>query len=325
MPRGTEQDYLQQITVLITDRLKPVASDEMFACGENLLNLACRHLCVSEHAKRARPLLCLYYHWLFSDSVSKDFINIGVAAEFIHAASLLHDDIVDEADKRRGVITANRMYGNKTAVLAGDFLLTEAFNLLLPFDRMLIDRAISVVREMTKAAIVELNSRGNVELTPADVRKIAVGKTGVLFSWCGFATSVLCKKPEAIDNLWRIGEHIGVIFQLADDLKDFDGDKALKDVCRDLRNLEPSMPIVLAMQENPLIKEAFQKAQKSQDMSESKALLLKDMIMATKALDKTKAMMAYEVDQALTLLSPYQGSLGQDYVASFVAMLVASH
>lgn len=321
MPSFSEQDYVQKINELISHRLKPLASFEMLAHGENLLNLACRHLCASPHAKRARPLLCLYYHWLFREEISDDFINIGIAAEFIHAASLLHDDIIDDADKRRGDITSNRKFGNQTAVLAGDYLLTEAFNLLIPFDRMFIDRAISVVREMTKAAIVENNSRGNVDLLPVDVRRIAVGKTGVLFSWCGFATSILCNSSLATTNLWQIGEHIGVIFQLADDLKDFDGDKALKDVCRDLRNLEPSMPVVLAMHKNPTIKQRFKEFSARGNMTEEKACELRDMIIATKALLETKAMMAREVDQALTLLSPYRGTLGKDYIDRFVATI----
>lgn len=318
------QDYLTSINRLIEDRLKPLASDTLFGTSENLLNEACAHLCLSPHAKRVRPLLCLYYHELFCEQFESDFINIGVAAEFIHAASLLHDDIIDEADKRRGVITANHRYGNKTAVLGGDYLLTEAFNLLLPFDRILIERAISVVREMTKSAIAELNARGNTDLTPLDVQKIALGKTGLLFSWCGFAVSVLCKKPQATDNLWQLGKHIGMLFQLADDIKDFDGDKQLKDVCRDIRNLDPSMPIVLALAENPLIKQRFTTLLANGEIAEADALDLREMIIATKALEKTRSMMGEHVTEAMKLLNDYQISKGKEYVENFISALCLS-
>lgn len=318
-----ERDFLREINALIDDRLKPIGGDEMSRSGENLLSLACRHLCVSDHAKRARPLLSLYYHWMFSEQVAIDFTHIGVAAEFIHAASLLHDDIIDEADRRRGKSSANRLFGNATSVLAGDYLLTEAFDLLRPFHRSLSDQAILVVREMTKAAILEINYRGDTDLSVHAWRAIARGKTGVLFSWCGFAAGHCCNNQEASLRLWEVGERIGIIFQLADDLKDFDGDQNLKDVCRDIRNQEPSLPIILAIESDSSIKQRFSEAFAGSAIDEQVVSDLRDMVVNSGAIAKTRALMLRELDQVMTALSVYEGTKGKACLDRFASELAS--
>lgn len=322
MLASVEHDFLQQTNELIDRRLKLIG-DGMGVVGENLLTLACRHLCISDSAKRARPLLCLYYHLMFSDHLVTNFVHIGVAAEFIHAASLLHDDIIDEADMRRGKDSANKMFGNATAVLAGDYLLTEAFELLRPFDRVLIDQAVIVLREMTKAASLEYSTRGNANVSLDVLYRIARGKTGILFAWCGFAAGHLCNKPEAAKNLWEIGQRIGLLFQMADDIKDFHGDKNLKDVCRDLRNLEPSIPIALAMQKNALIKQKFNDAFLQKTMDASLVSELKDMVIASGVIAETESLMAIELDKIMNQLAAYHGTTGRTYLDQWVSALLS--
>lgn len=317
-----ENDYLHAINALIEERLLPATSHAQSFFAENDLNLASRHLCISDHSKRVRPLLCWFFRAMLDETMDKNYLNIGVAAEFIHAASLLHDDIVDDADKRRGKISANRLFGNAKSVLAGNFLLTEAFLLLQGKEPALIDKAINVVSEMTKAAMCELNTRGRVDISVNDLKHISLGKTGALFAWCGYAAGISCNNNEAAQIFWRAGKRLGIVFQLADDIKDFDGDHHLKDVCRDIRNREFSMPLLLACQADEAIKREFEKAFLRDEIDEHQALILKDLIVNSSAVEDAKKMMQEETNEVERLLDPYDRSRGKILLDDFIENLV---
>ncbi len=321
---ASENQFIRQVDALIDERLMLMPAIDLDTTSHNLLSASCRHLCISQSAKRSRPLLCLYYYWMFSANVNNDLAKIAAAAEFIHAASLLHDDIVDEADKRRGRVSVNRAFGNATAVLAGDFLLTEAFDLLLSFDRALSNRAISVIRQMTKAAILELNTRGKIDVSKEVWYAIAKGKTGVLFSWCGYAVAFYVGEQEMTDRLWEIGERVGLIFQLVDDLKDFHGDMDLKDVCRDLRNLEPSMPMILAMNQDIHIKKRIEQAFATGSIDEAEAIILRELIIKSGAINQVKDLIGEELSKIIELLAVFKKTLGKAHLDHFIDQL-ATH
>ncbi len=313
-----EKQFLLDVNSLIDERLKSVND---MAKGHEHLATICRHLCVSDNAKRMRPLLCLYYYLMFEEESHQALTSLGVVAEFIHASSLLHDDIIDEADRRRGQSSANYRFGNAKAVLAGDFLLTEAFDILRGFERDLCEQAIIVVKEMTIAAMNEYSSRGRLDITSQELSNIAHGKTGVLFSWCGYASAMLAKRPEAQEVLWQAGKRIGLIFQIADDLKDFDGDKALKDVCRDLRNKEPSMPMILAINKSPGLRKEFEQAFSKDVISEEKALYLKNLVVDAGGIKEAQAMINAELDQVMGALFAYEGSKGKIKIDDWIKIL----
>lgn len=317
----SENQFIRQVDALIDERLMLMPAIDLDTVSHNLLSTSCRHLCISKTAKRSRPLLCLYYYWMFSDNVDDNLAKIATAAEFIHAASLLHDDIVDEADKRRGRASVNRAFGNATAVLAGDFLLTEAFDLLKPFHRDLSNRAISVIRQMTKAAILELNTRGNIDVNKETWYAIAKGKTGVLFSWCGYAVALHVEQQEMTARLWEVGERVGLIFQLVDDLKDFHGDMNLKDICRDLRNLEPSMPMILAMDLDPNVKKRIDQSFRAGQIDDQEAIILRELIIKSGAIVQVKDLIAEELSKIIELLAVFKKTLGKAYLDRFIDQL----
>lgn len=322
MSSSLKKVYLEEVSALIEARLSKRSSASQFLVAKNDLISICRHLCISEHSKRVRPLLCLYCHWMLADDVPNYLADVGVATEFIHAASLLHDDIIDEAERRRGKNSANRLFGNAAAVLAGDYLLIEAFLLLQPLDRKLIDQAILVVQKMTQAAMLELHARGRFDVSIEYLRAIARGKTGALFAFCGFAAGYLYHNNDAAQLFWEVGERIGLIFQLADDIKDFDGDKNLKDVCRDIRNKELSLPILLATSSNKAIEERFRSTFLSGEIDEQAAHQLKEMVLSCGAIKKARLMMSHELDYVMTALQPYHGTVGKMLIESFVNELV---
>ena len=317
--------FLASTNALISQALDTDAVQASDRHGRAGLSAIAKHLCLSENAKRARPLLCLYSHWLFEQQVDQDFVKIGVAAEFIHAASLLHDDVVDEALKRRGFKSANAQFGNAQAVLAGNYLLTKAFDFLRAFPRALADRAIGVVNDMTESALLEINSRGSLALSEDTWRKIARGKTGVLFAWCGYASAICAKQEHEAEKLWAIGQQIGQIFQMADDLKDFHGDSNLKDICRDIRNKEPSLPIIIALNSSAKIFDAFRLYYEHEELSESHVEHLRELILASGALEITHRHMQDILRDIRYELRAFDKTLGKTCLDAWVEDLTALH
>jgi geranylgeranyl pyrophosphate synthase len=171
-------------------------------------------------------------------------VAIAAAGEFIHAASLLHDDVVDEATLRRGTVSANARFGSAASVLGGDWLLSKAME-LLAWHPDVVMGAVRTVGEMSVAAISEVEGRGSLAGGMAAWRAVAEGKTGALFGWASEACALAAGRPEAMAGLRTFGRHLGVAFQLADDLGDLVG-AAGKDRFSDLKSRTPSHPILLA-------------------------------------------------------------------------------
>lgn len=217
----------------------------------NLVSDISRHLCLAEGARRFRPQLVETLGELV-DLNAPAIQAIGVAAEIIHAASLLHDDVVDESSARRGRPTANTVWGNAAAVLAGDWLLGRAFAQLDTLPVEITRSAIAMVGEMSASALIEVGSRGRV-LPFEQWQTMAEGKTGALFAWCGSAVAKAANRPEAANPLDQFGRRLGLVFQLADDLRDFLDANSGKPLYADLRNGNPSAVLSLASRKDPEI------------------------------------------------------------------------
>jgi octaprenyl-diphosphate synthase len=171
-------------------------------------------------------------------------VAIAAAGEFIHAASLLHDDVVDEASLRRGAVSANARFGNAASVLGGDWLLSKAME-LLAWHPDVVMGAVRTVGEMSTAAILEVEGRASLAGGLAAWRAVAVGKTGALFGWAAEACALAAGRTDAMPGLRAFGRHLGVAFQLADDLGDLVGASG-KDRFSDLTSRTPSHPILVA-------------------------------------------------------------------------------
>ncbi len=219
-------------------------------------------------AKRLRPRLIMM---LAADlgAPAPGVVRAAAAAELMHAASLLHDDVVDEGRLRRGLPTANARWGNAAAVLAGDWLLTQAFQELVGLPSGLIATAIPAVAEMTRAAILEIETRGRSDKALDAWRRIAEGKTGVLFAWCARAGALLARRDDAAQALDAFGRHLGVAFQAADDLRDVCDGTLGKDCFSDIRSKTPSSVLVLAMQSAPALRARIESAWMQQTLPDA--------------------------------------------------------
>ncbi|MES2504447.1 MAG: polyprenyl synthetase family protein [Myxococcota bacterium] len=208
------------------------------AFGSNtLLSQTGGHLCLASGAKRVRPLLTAYFGSALNIP-AQDIIPFAISSELIHSASLLHDDVVDAGEMRRGRPTVNAQWSNSVAVLSGNHLLSLALRELKPYSPAITQEAISVVDEMTRAAILELQMRNSKVHTIDDWRLMATGKTGSLFAFCGTSVALYAGDNFAAQAFKQAGHHIGTVFQLVDDLSDLQ---------EDLKNLEGSYPRLLSL------------------------------------------------------------------------------
>ncbi|MFT4979541.1 MAG: heptaprenyl diphosphate synthase [Myxococcota bacterium] len=282
---------------------------------------AARHLCLAPGAKRARPRMV----HLFGLAVGADpdgLADVSVAAELIHGASLMHDDVIDEGTMRRGRPTVNARWDSLTAVLAGDMLLSEAIYGLRRWQRPITEEALRLVADMSRAAMLEAHVRGKTDILPSQWRYIALGKTGAMFNWCGRAAAHLAGDNEALQRFTEFGDRFGVAFQMADDLKDLLGGDIGKDRYADIRNANPSYPLSIAMQGSPAVRAAFARAWAADGPLHPEQIeTLGQLVIDTGALAQTHRDLGEEIAAAVDALGAYRERPGCAEMAAWAMMM----
>ena len=208
------------------------------------------HYIVSAGGKRIRPRLVL----LFAQALGFDGpeqYELAATVEFIHTATLLHDDVVDESSLRRGRQTANALFGNAASVLVGDFLYSRAFQMMVGVNRM---RVLEVLADATnviaEGEVLQLMNMHDPDLAVEDYLRVIRFKTAKLFEASARLGAVLAGADHALEEACAdYGRSLGTAFQLVDDLLDYEGDThALgKNVGDDLREGKPTLPLLVAM------------------------------------------------------------------------------
>jgi octaprenyl-diphosphate synthase len=181
--------------------------------------------------------------------------DLAVAAELIHNATLLHDDVIDLGDSRRGAPTARIVYGNTASILAGDGLFVAALKRIRRAGSpALLDRALATIEEMIRAEAIQLTNRGRIRPSREDYFRVVEGKTASLFRWALFSGATVGGLPEpSCRALEGFGGHLGVSFQLVDDLLDLTGAAGTtgKGSFNDLTQGRMTYPILLALEREP--------------------------------------------------------------------------
>ena len=201
--------------------------------------------------KRLRPLMVLLAARACGYR-GNQHIEGAAIIEFIHTATLLHDDVVDGSSLRRGRDTANEVFGNATSVLVGDFLYSRAFQMMVTLDRMSI---MAILGEATNAIaegeVLQLMTAHDPDTTEARYLEVIHRKTARLFEAAGQIGAVIAGAPAPIsDALARYGKHIGTAFQLIDDVLDYQADESSlgKNLGDDLAEGKPTLPLIHALQ-----------------------------------------------------------------------------
>lgn len=224
------------------------------------------HYIVGSGGKRVRPRLLLLVAAALNHQGPRAH-TLAAVVEFIHTATLLHDDVVDESNLRRGRQTANAMFGNAAAVLVGDFLYSRAFQMMVSVQSMpVLDILANATNVIAEGEVLQLMNMHDPDLAVEDYLKVIRYKTAKLFEASAELGAVLADAPAATrQRCAEIGRHLGTTFQLMDDLLDYDGQtEALgKNVGDDLREGKPTLPLLLAMQhgtaeERALVRQAIE-------------------------------------------------------------------
>ncbi len=201
---------------------------------------------ISGGGKRIRPMIAVLAARAVNDYSGKQHITVAALIEFIHTATLLHDDVVDESDMRRGKATANAAFGNAASVLVGDFIYTRAFQMMTSLGSLrvlaLMSEAVNVIAE---GEVLQLMNCNDPDITEESYMRVIYSKTARLFEAAAQSSAILAGATAAQEQaLQDYGRYIGTAFQLIDDLLDYsaDGKTLGKNVGDDLSEGKPTLP-----------------------------------------------------------------------------------
>jgi octaprenyl-diphosphate synthase len=205
----------------------------------------------SNGGKRLRPILLLTSCRLFSEP-SPEAIRLAAVMELIHTATLVHDDVIDDARSRRGKPSSNVVWGNHTSVLAGDWLYMQAFQIALRLRNFeILERLITLTQQMVDGELLQLERIGKIGITEADSMELIDRKTASLFSACTRLGSVIGGAAEETQaRLSDFGWNLGIAFQMVDDVLDFTSRESVlgKPVGSDLREGKVTLPLIYALE-----------------------------------------------------------------------------
>jgi octaprenyl-diphosphate synthase len=282
------------------------------------------HYIISAGGKRLRPKLVL----LFSRALGFQGVErfeLAATVEFIHTATLLHDDVVDESALRRGRKTANALFGNSASVLVGDFVYSRAFQMMVSVNKM---RVLEVLADATnviaEGEVLQLMNMHDPDIAVEDYLRVIRFKTAKLFEASARLGAVLADADVAAEeSCAAYGRSLGTAFQLVDDLLDYEGATAElgKNVGDDLREGKTTLPLLIAMErgtaaERALIRRAIQHGEV--DLLPE----IVEIVRHTGAVEATRAAARAEADKASASLSLLPHSACRDALLEFCARSV---
>ncbi|WP_099607710.1 octaprenyl diphosphate synthase [Vibrio coralliilyticus] len=272
---------------------------------------------ISGGGKRIRPLLAVLSARALGYQ-GQAHTTAAAFIEFIHTATLLHDDVVDESDMRRGKATANAAFGNAASVLVGDFIYTRSFQMMTELGSMKILKLMSdAVNIIAEGEVQQLMNCNDPDTTEESYMQVIYSKTARLFEAATQIGAILNDAPSEVETaLQNYGKYLGTAFQLIDDVMDYtsDGEEMGKNVGDDLAEGKPTLPLLYAMQhgtpeQTQMIREAIEKANGMEKLDS-----IMEAMEQTGSLEYTRQKAYQEADKAIAELSvlsesPYKEAL----------------
>jgi len=263
------------------------------------------HYIVGSGGKRLRPMLLLLSAKALGRA-SDSHLLLAAVIEFIHTATLLHDDVVDDSDLRRGKESANAVWGNAASVLVGDYLYSSAFEMMVRTGNMRVMEILSkTTTAIAEGEVLQLLNCNNPETTEAKYLEVIARKTAILFSAATKLAAVISGASAEVEHgLAQYGQHLGIAFQLIDDALDYKAskDELGKNLGDDLAEGKPTLPLIYAIQnssesEAKTIIDAIKNGDRDA-FNEVYAIVQK-----TKAIDYTEQRADEEAQKAISALS----------------------
>ncbi|TAP32218.1 octaprenyl diphosphate synthase [Alteromonas sp. KUL42] len=281
---------------------------------------------VNSGGKRLRPLLTVLSARAMGID-NNDHHTLAAIVEFIHTATLLHDDVVDESTMRRGRETANAIFGNQASVLVGDFLYTRSFQMMVSLKRMRVMEILSeATNQIAEGEVLQLMNCNDASTTEARYFDVIYGKTARLFEAATQLAAVLTDKEAHIEKaMQEYGKHLGTAFQLADDILDYmaDSEEMGKNAGDDLAEGKPTLPLLYAMwhatsnEDKHLIQEAIEQGNGLPHLTR-----IQQIMEETGALDYTREQANNEVKMAIDSLAVIPDSQYKDALVALAYMSV---
>lgn len=273
--------------------------------------------------KRLRPILVLLVARSLGFTQPSQH-TLAAVVEFIHTATLLHDDVVDDSDLRRGRSTANTVFGNPASVLVGDYLYSRAFEMMVEINSMPIMQIMSeATTVIAEGEVLQLMNIRDPEVTEARYLDVVRFKTAKLFEAAAQAGAVLAQaSDEQQQYAATYGRHLGTAFQLIDDLLDYSGDQETlgKTVGDDLREGKPTMPLIRVMQVGTV--EQIALVRHAIETGDGEFAAVAQAIQETDALGYTQHCAQAEVDLALQALANFPAGQFKDILSAVAQMSV---
>lgn len=274
------------------------------------------HYIISNGGKRLRPMLLLLVSKALG-ATEHNHLILAAVIEFIHTATLLHDDVVDESKLRRGQESANAVWGNAASVLVGDYLYSSAFEMMVRTKNMRVMEILSkTTTAIAEGEVLQLLNCNNPETTEAQYLEVISRKTAILFSAAARLAAVIVDSDPAIEEgVAKYGQHLGIAFQLIDDALDYKANKEElgKNLGDDLAEGKPTLPLIYAIQQGTE-QEAQVVIDAIKDGNREVFNDVYEVVLKTRAIIYTEQRANEEADKAIEALavlsdSPYKQAL----------------
>jgi octaprenyl-diphosphate synthase len=276
--------------------------------------------------KRLRPM-CVLLAAKAGGGVDARAVELAIAVELVHSATLLHDDVVDLGDVRRGAPATRAIWGNAISIFAGDWLLVEALRRVRRTDLSgVLERLLDVIDEMICAESLQLERRGDLASGLDTWWRVAEGKTAALFRWAMFAGGRAGGLDErACRALEAYGTHLGVAFQAIDDVLDLTGDAETtgKALFADLREGKVTYPAMVAMQRDPKVGELLKRAASDEEAGAELFKEIRARMESTGAIAEGKALAEARASEAIQALDALPEGRSREALATVALAVVA--
>ena len=279
---------------------------------------------VAAGGKRLRPALLMLMCGALGYRGEQRY-NLAAVVEFIHTATLLHDDVVDESTLRRGRATANEAFGNPASVLVGDFLYSRAFQMMVDAGDMRIMKTLAeATNVIAEGEVMQLMNMHDANLSEDDYLQVIRSKTAKLFEASARLAALLANSSLAIEqSCANFGQALGTAFQVIDDVLDYDGDVSEmgKNLGDDLREGKATLPLIIAMQRGTEL-ERFTIRQAIETGGTTQMALIIEIVQKTGALTATRDAAAFEAQRALNALQALPDNIYREVLMGLAAELL---
>jgi len=295
------------------EKVESVIGLESIASAEVVTAIS-RHL-QANGGKRLRPILLLLANKLIGKTTDTA-ISLAAIVEMIHAATLVHDDVIDEARTRRGQPSANVLWGNQTCVLAGDWLYMQAFQVALRERNFtILDILISLTQMMVEGELRQLELIGKIDVTESDYMELVDRKTASLFAACARLGAVAAGASEVEETrLTEYAWNLGMAFQLVDDVLDFTANESVlgKPIGNDLREGKVTLPLIYALAEGDSTDRALvERVLTDRSYANISFERVLDLLRRYRAIERARVRAQQFTDKARELISQFPDSPAQ--------------